>query len=67
MIARIRPIAVPPWALAVAAMFSIQLGSALSVDVIHAVGPAGTAWLRLSMGAVVFLVLARPPLRQVRR
>ena len=67
MIARIRPIAVPPSALAVAAMFSVQLGSALSVDVIHAVGPAGTAWLRLSMGAVVFLVLARPPLRQVRR
>ncbi|WP_457255938.1 EamA family transporter [Pedococcus sp. P5_B7] len=48
-------------------MFSVQLGSALSVDLINAVGAAGTAWLRLSMGAVVFLVLARPPLRQVHR
>ena len=46
--------AVPPWALAVAAMLSVQLGSALSVPVIGLVGPAGTAWLRLSMGALVF-------------
>lgn len=59
--------AVPPWALAVAAMLSVQLGSALSVGLISTVGPAGTAWLRLGMGALVFLVLARPPLSQVRR
>ena len=38
---RSRPIAVPPWALALTAMFSVQLGSALSVDVIDSVGPAG--------------------------
>jgi inner membrane transporter RhtA len=57
----------PPWALAVTAMLSIQLGSALSVDLIAAVGPAGTAWLRLSLGAVILLALARPPLRFVRR
>lgn len=67
MTVRTRSVAVPPWALAVAAMLSVQLGSALSVDVMGAVGAGGTAWLRLSMGAVVFLVLARPPLRQVRR
>ena len=59
--------AVPPWGLAVAAMLSIQLGSALSVDLIGTVGPAGTAWLRLSAGALIFLALARPPLRSVRR
>jgi inner membrane transporter RhtA len=59
--------AVPPWGLAVAAMLSVQLGSALSVDVISTVGAAGTAWLRLGFGAIVFLALARPPLRQVRR
>ena len=58
---------VPPWGLAVAAMLSIQLGSALSVDLISTVGPAGTAWLRLSAGALIFLALARPPLRDVRR
>jgi inner membrane transporter RhtA len=53
--------------LAVAAMLSVQLGSALSVDVIATVGPAGTAWLRLTLGALVFLALARPPLRTIRR
>jgi inner membrane transporter RhtA len=58
---------VPPWGLAVTAMLSVQLGSALSVDLIEAVGPAGTAWLRLSLGAVILLAIARPPLRTVRR
>jgi inner membrane transporter RhtA len=47
-------------------MLSVQLGSALSVDLISTVGAAGTAWLRLSMGALIFLILARPPLRDVR-
>src|SRR5690349_897356 len=58
---------VPPWSLAVTAMLSVQLASALSVPMIGAVGPAGTAWLRLSIGALVFLALSRPPLRTVRR
>lgn len=58
---------VPPWGLAVAAMLSIQLSAALSVDLIATVGSAGTAWLRLSAGALVFLALVRPPLRSVRR
>jgi inner membrane transporter RhtA len=48
-------------------MLSVQLGSALSVGLIAVAGPAGTAWLRLTMGAVVFLLLARPPLRAIRR
>jgi inner membrane transporter RhtA len=58
--------AIPPWGLALTAMLSVQLGSALSVHLISAVGPAGTAWLRLSMGALIFLALARPPLRSIR-
>lgn len=58
---------VPPWGLAVAAMLSVQLSSALSVGLISEVGPAGTAWLRLSLGAIIFLAIARPPLRSVRR
>jgi len=57
---------VPPWTLAVAAMFSVQLGSALSVHLISTVGPGGTAWLRLTAGAVLFLIIARPPLRSLR-
>jgi inner membrane transporter RhtA len=48
-------------------MLSVQLGSALSVGLIETVGPAGTAWLRLTIGALIFLALARPPLRAVRR
>ncbi|MCP1411359.1 inner membrane transporter RhtA [Paenarthrobacter sp. A20] len=58
---------IPPWGLAVAAMLSVQLSSALSVGLIAEVGPAGTAWLRLSLGAIIFLAIARPPLRSVRR
>lgn len=57
---------VPPWGLALGSMLSVQLGSALSVHLISAVGPAGTAWLRLSIGALIFLALVRPPLRAVR-
>jgi len=58
---------VPPWTLAVAAMLSVQLGSALSVGLIDSIGAGGTAWLRLSMGALIFLAIARPPLRLIRR
>lgn len=47
-------------------MGSVQLGSALSLPLISTAGPAGTSWLRLSVGALVFLALARPPLRAIR-
>ncbi|POH71837.1 EamA family transporter [Arthrobacter glacialis] len=57
----------PPWSMAVAAMFLIQLSSALSVGLIEQVGAAGTAWLRLAMGGVIFLLIARPPLKRIRR
>jgi inner membrane transporter RhtA len=62
-----RTVGVPPWGLAVAAMLSVQLGSALSMDLISSVGPAGAAWLRLTAGALIFLGLARPPVRSIRR
>lgn len=58
---------VPPWSLAVASMFSVQLGSALSIGLISTVGAAGTAWLRLTAGALIFLAISRPPLRSVRK
>lgn len=57
---------VPPWSYALLAMLSVQLGSALSVGLIDEVGAAGTAWLRLSMGAVLFIVIARPRLSAIR-
>ena len=58
---------VPAWMPAVAAIFSVQLGAALSMPLISAVGPAGAAWLRLTAGALIYLVIARPALRSVRR
>ncbi len=58
---------VPPWGMAIGAMLSVQLGSALSVGLIDSVGAGGTAWLRLTMGALIFLAIARPPLRSIRR
>lgn len=57
----------PPWMLAVAAMFSVQLASALAVPMIEEIGAPGTAWLRLSLGGLVFLALQRPQLRSLRR
>jgi inner membrane transporter RhtA len=51
--------------MAVGAMFSVQLGSALSLPLIGEVGAAGTAWLRLTAGALIFIAIARPPLRQI--
>jgi inner membrane transporter RhtA len=48
-------------------MLSVQLASALAVPMIDDVGAPVTAWLRLSMGALVFLAIQRPPLRSLRR
>jgi inner membrane transporter RhtA len=53
--------------MAISAMFSVQLGSALSVGMIDRVGAAGTAWMRLSMGALLFLAIARPRVRRIAR
>jgi inner membrane transporter RhtA len=47
-------------------MLAVQLASALAVPMIDEVGAPVTAWLRLSMGALVFLVIQRPPLRALR-
>jgi inner membrane transporter RhtA len=57
---------IPPWTMGVASMFLIQLCNALSTGLIASVGPAGTAWLRLAFGAIVFVLIARPPLRLIR-
>jgi inner membrane transporter RhtA len=62
----VRPAAsdrVPAWSLAVASMFIVQLGSAVSVRLFPVVGTAGTSWLRLTFGALVFVAIARPKVR----
>ena len=58
---------IPPWLLAVTSILSVQLSSALAVGLFPIVGPTGTAWLRLTAGALIFMAITRPPLRSVRR
>lgn len=57
----------PPWTLALGSMLLVQLGAALSVPIIDSVGAAGAGWLRLTFGALIILLMARPPWRQVSR
>lgn len=46
--------------MALASMLCVQLGVAASVGLIDTLGPAGTAWLRLTWSAVILLVVVRP-------
>lgn len=41
-------------------MLSVQTGAALSVSLFDDIGVGGTAWLRLTIGAVGFILIARP-------
>jgi inner membrane transporter RhtA len=50
----------PAWMLAGAAMLSAQLGAAISVGLFDEIGVAGTAWLRITLGAIGFVLIARP-------
>jgi inner membrane transporter RhtA len=52
---------------ALCSIFIVQIGAAASTPVFAVVGPAGTAWLRLSWAGVIFLAVARPRLRALRR
>lgn len=56
----------PPWTWAVLAMVSIQTGSAVAVALFALVGPAGTAWMRLSFGALILILIVRPRWSAVR-
>jgi len=49
-------------AFAMGSMLSFQLGTALSVPLLLAVGPASTTWLRLVGAAAILWVFTRPPL-----
>jgi inner membrane transporter RhtA len=57
----------PAPALAIGSMLSVQLGSALSTHLFDALTPAGSAWLRLTVAAVVLLAVARPRRRDFGR
>jgi inner membrane transporter RhtA len=58
---------VPAWSLAVTAMLVWHVGSAISVGLIPSVGSAGTSWLRLTIGALILLVIYRPDPRSMDR
>ena len=45
------------------AMITVQIGAALSTYLFPIVGYAGTAWLRLTAGGLIFLAIARPRLK----
>jgi inner membrane transporter RhtA len=47
-------------AMAICAMFSVQLGLAASTGLFDRIGPEGVAWLRVGWGGLLFLVLLRP-------
>ena len=51
---------VPAPALALTAMASVQAGAALSTHLFQAVTPAGSAWLRLAIAALILLLVTRP-------
>jgi inner membrane transporter RhtA len=53
--------------LAVGAMSVLQLAAALTTHLYPLVGPAGTGWLRLVGGALIFLVIVRPRLQNFQR
>lgn len=53
--------------MAIGAMLSVQLGVALSTPLFDQVGATGTAWLRLSWAALIFLLIARPRVRSMSR
>jgi inner membrane transporter RhtA len=57
----------PAWGLAVFAMFSIQLGSAVSVSLFPEIGTGGTAWLRLTLGALILILVVQPRIGSITR
>jgi inner membrane transporter RhtA len=46
--------------MALASMFSVQLGAAIAAQLIGELGSSGVAWLRLAWASVLMLAIARP-------
>jgi len=53
----------PPWALTVIAILSVQTGAAIAKALFEVAGSSGVVFLRTFISALVFLVLVRPRLR----
>lgn len=59
---RTRP-AVPPVALVLVAIASVQIGSSFAKDLFGAAPPVAVAWLRLATATVILTLVARPRIR----
>ncbi|HEX5848495.1 MAG TPA: EamA family transporter, partial [Rubrobacter sp.] len=53
---------VPPTALVMLSIFSVQFGAAIAKNLFDSLGPSGTVFLRIGFAALVLLVLVRPKL-----
>jgi inner membrane transporter RhtA len=53
---------VPPTALVLLSIFSVQLGAAIAKGLFESLGPTGTVFLRIGFAALALLVLWRPRL-----
>ena len=53
---------VPPTALVLLSIFSVQFGAAIAKNLFDSLGPGGTVFLRIGFAALVLLVLVRPKL-----
>ena len=54
---------VPPTALVMLSIVSVQLGAAIAKSLFDSLGPGGTVFLRIAFASLVLLLLARPKLR----
>src|SRR5262245_29801062 len=50
----------PPWALIVIAIVSVQLGAAIAKELFDTIGWAGVVFLRTFVGGIIMIVLMRP-------
>ena len=50
----------PAWTYVAVAMLSVQVGAAISIRLFDEIGVAGTAWLRMTFGAIGIVLIARP-------
>src|SRR3954447_26425214 len=63
--AGLRPAHAAPVAMTLLSVTSVQLSDAFSVPMIESVGAAGSAWLRVSLGALLLLGTVRPAVRSL--
>jgi threonine/homoserine efflux transporter RhtA len=57
-----RPQGIPPTVLVLLGIGSVQLGAAIAKGLFDSLGPGGTVFLRISLAALVLLLLWRPKL-----